>query len=71
MNPSPDHSNWVTVGEVINLVKRTVAAYADDIVKTFHAKLYVKIVNHLCSIRGSVMKMLSGTTTGLKKPVKC
>ena len=39
MNPSPDHSNWVTVGEVINLVKRPVAAYADHIVKTFHAQL--------------------------------
>ena len=39
MKPSPDHSNWVTVGEVINLVKRPVAAYADHIVKTFHAKL--------------------------------
>ena len=39
MNPYPDHSNWANVGEVINLVKRPVAAYLDDIVKTFHARL--------------------------------
>ena len=30
MNPSSDHSNWVTVGEVINLVKRLVTAYAES-----------------------------------------
>ena len=39
MNPSNDHNNWITVGEVINLIRKPVAFYTGQIVKNWHAKL--------------------------------
>ncbi|CAB4029999.1 WD repeat-containing alr2800 [Paramuricea clavata] len=39
MNPSNDHNNWITVGEVINLIRKPVVSYTDQIVKKGHAKL--------------------------------
>ena len=39
MNPSNDHNNWITVGEVINLIRKPVAFYTGQIVKKWHAKL--------------------------------
>ncbi|CAB3990606.1 E3 ubiquitin- ligase DZIP3 [Paramuricea clavata] len=39
MNPSNDHNNWITVGEVINLIRKPVALYTGQIVKNWHAKL--------------------------------
>ena len=39
MNPSNDHSNWITVAEVINLIRKPVALYTGQIVKNWHVKL--------------------------------
>ena len=37
MNPSNEHNNWITVGEVINLVKKPVASYTSQVVQKWHS----------------------------------
>ena len=39
MNTSQEHNNWITVGEVINLIKKPVASYTSQVVGKWHAKL--------------------------------
>ncbi|CAB4027307.1 E3 ubiquitin- ligase DZIP3 [Paramuricea clavata] len=39
MNSSKEHINWITVGEVINLIKKPVALYTTHIVKRWHVTL--------------------------------
>ena len=39
MNTSPEHNNWITIGEVINLIKKPVASYTSQVVGKWHAKL--------------------------------
>ena len=36
MNPSKEHNNWITVGEVINLIKKPVASYTSQVVQKWH-----------------------------------
>ena len=39
MNSSKDHKHWLTVGEIIRLIKEPVALYTSKIIKEWHAKL--------------------------------
>ena len=39
MNPSKEHNNWLTVGEMINLIKEPVALYTSHITERLHATL--------------------------------
>jgi tetratricopeptide (TPR) repeat protein len=39
MNPSKEHNNWITVGEIIRLIKEPVTLYTSEVIKKWHAKL--------------------------------
>ncbi|XP_028397133.1 uncharacterized protein LOC114520967 [Dendronephthya gigantea] len=39
MNSSKKHNNWLTVGEIIRLIKGPVALYTSNIIEKWHAKL--------------------------------
>ena len=57
MNPSKNHNNWLTVGEIINLIENPIASYADQVVKEFHAKLSHNLVRFgKCTTPGDCLK---------------
>ena len=39
MNLSKSHRNWITVGALINLIRKPVASYTEQIVKKWHGQL--------------------------------
>ena len=39
MTTSPEHDNWIIIGEVINLIKKPVASYTSQVVGNWHATL--------------------------------
>ena len=49
MDPSNDHDNWKTVGELIRLIKKPVALYTSQIVKTWHVKLCSRLPPGKCT----------------------
>ena len=44
MDPSKDHKNWVTVGELIRLIKEPVALYTSQIIEKWHVKLCSRLI---------------------------
>ena len=43
MDPSKDHKNWITVGELIRLIKEPVALYTSQIID-WHVKLCSRLI---------------------------
>ena len=49
MVPSKDHNNWITVGELIRLIKEPVALYTSQIVENWHVKLRSRLPPGRCT----------------------
>ena len=49
MDPSKDHNNWITVGELIRLIKEPVALYTNQIVENWHVKLCSRLPSGRCT----------------------
>ena len=49
MDPSKDHNNWKTVGELIRLIKEPVALYTSQIVENWHVKLRSRLPSGECA----------------------
>lgn len=43
MNPSKKRNNWISVGEIIRLVKEPVALYTSHIIENWHVTLYGRL----------------------------
>ena len=51
------HNNWLTIGEIINLIKKPIASYADQVVKGFHVKLSHNLARFgKCTTPGDCLK---------------
>ena len=51
MDLSKDHNNWITVGELIRLIKEPVALYTSQIVENWHAELCSRLPSGGCTNR--------------------
>ena len=53
---SKQYNNWITVGEVINLIRQPVVTYTDNIIKEWHAKLAEKLISfQRCTYPGNCL----------------
>ena len=49
MDSSKDHNSWITVGELIRLIKEPVALYTSQFVKKWHVKLCSRLPPGKCT----------------------
>ena len=49
MDPSEDHNNWITVGELIRLIKEPVALCTSQIVENWHEEMCSRLLSGECT----------------------